>query len=215
MNKRIKQAMMARRRRSDGTFMTDYTEPYARSGSFGVNPDGTTYPIYPNMIKRDSRGRFTSRHQSGFPGVPPIYRGQPMNKIGFAVPNEITPYDGNEFESRYSETTPGHAESWSDQPMRQETALQWTKEMENADGTTGPHWGMEQARQIMDQYKIHCDEVEFFVTLNMMYSDYCKVAKKFNVSTTEFYACLAKAFLEDKDAGPGKLNRYYEYIVEK
>ena len=29
----------------------------------------------------------------------------------------------------------------------------------------------------------------------------------------DFYACMAKAFLDDKDAGPDKIGRYFEYVV--
>ena len=50
--------------------------------------------------------------------------------------------------------------------------------------------------------------------MNMIYSDYCVVAEKLGTSTAEFYAGMAKAFLDDKDAQPDKLGRYYEYIVE-
>lgn len=231
MNRRIKQAMMAqRRRRSDGTYMEEpmYMEPWARSGSFGVNPDGTEYPIYPNTMemarKRDSRGRFTSRYD-GFPGkVEPVYRDTPKNRIGFSAPTEVDPkrygtradmHHMDESAYRTSEKHMGYADSSMEEPMSKEAAMEWTKSMKNADGTSGPHWTMEQTEQIREQQKIQCDKAEFFATINMMYSDYCKVAKKFNVSTMEFYAAMAKAFLDDKDAEPGKLMRYYDYIVEK
>ncbi len=56
---------------------------------------------------------------------------------------------------------------------------------------------------------------EFFVAMNMMYSDYCKVFRKFGVGDkVDFYACMAKAFLDDKDAHTDKLARYYEYVVK-
>lgn len=74
---------------------------------------------------------------------------------------------------------------------------------------------MEQAKGLKDRLNLELDPVEFFAALNMMYSDYCEAAKKFGVDNAEFYACLAKAFLKDKDAYPDKLGRYYEYIVEK
>ena len=49
--------------------------------------------------------------------------------------------------------------------------------------------------------------------MNMMYSDYCKTAEKMGVNNAAFYAGLSKAFLEDQDAQPDKLARYYEYIA--
>lgn len=51
--------------------------------------------------------------------------------------------------------------------------------------------------------------------MNMMYSDYCEVARHYGVDIPEFYGSLAKAFLLDKDGPkPGKkLAEYYEHIV--
>ena len=95
-----------------------------------------------------------------------------------------------------------------------DTAKEWTKKMKNADGTQGPHWTLEQSKQIMAQRKIGLDPVQFWVTLNMVYSDYSPVAKKHGLGgSLEFYTDMAKAFLTDKDAKPEKLARYYDAIV--
>ena len=51
--------------------------------------------------------------------------------------------------------------------------------------------------------------------MNMLASDYYKVAEKFSVLEDDFFFCMAKAFLEDKDAVPNKVGAYYEYIVKK
>lgn len=99
--------------------------------------------------------------------------------------------------------------------MSKKEAEDWVDEMANADGTKGPHWSMEQSKALKERLDLDLDSVEFYVALNMMYSDYCEAAKKFGVDSAEFYACLAKCFLKDKDAVPDKLERYYEYIVEK
>lgn len=85
--------------------------------------------------------------------------------------------------------------------------------MQNEDGTQGPHWTMELTKQVQAQQSIECDPIEFFLAMNMMYSDYVKVAKKLGVNNVDFYSCMAKAFLDDKDAGPDKLERYFEYVV--
>lgn len=96
-----------------------------------------------------------------------------------------------------------------------DTAQAWTKKMKNEDGTQGPHWTLEQAKQIMAQRKIGLDPVQFWVTLNMIYSDFSPVAKKHGLGgSLEFYTDMAKAFLTDKDAKPDKISRYYEYIVQ-
>ena len=96
-----------------------------------------------------------------------------------------------------------------------DTAQAWTKKMKNEDGTQGPHWTLEQAKQIMAQRKIGLDPVQFWVTLNMIYSDFSPVAKKHGLGgSLELNTAMAKALLPDKDAKPDKLSRYYEYIVQ-
>ena len=52
--------------------------------------------------------------------------------------------------------------------------------------------------------------------MNMMYSDYCAVARKYGVDNADFYADMAKAFLFDPDGGAPakKVEAYYRYIVE-
>lgn len=93
-------------------------------------------------------------------------------------------------------------------------AQKWAAHMKNEDGTSGPHWTQEKAKEIMEQHNMHCDPLEFWVALNAMYSDYFKVAKKNNVNTVDFYVDMAEAFLDDEDAMPGKPARYYEYVVK-
>ena len=101
----------------------------------------------------------------------------------------------------------------------EDDAKEWTARMENTDGSTGPHWTMEQTTAIADSMGIPEHEIPHWawgVTMNMMYSDYYHVAVEFGLNRPEFYAALAKAFLLDKD-GPGperKLMEYYEHIVK-
>ena len=98
-------------------------------------------------------------------------------------------------------------------------AKEWTANMQNADGSTGPHWTMEQTTAVAESMGIQPNEIPRWawgVTLNMMYSDYYPVAVEFGLNRPEFYAALAKAFLLDKD-GPGperKLMEYYEHIAK-
>lgn len=95
-----------------------------------------------------------------------------------------------------------------------ETAKEWTKHMQNEDGTSGPHWTLEQAKQIMAQRNISLNPAEFYAALNMIYSDFSPVAKKHGLGgSLDFYVDMAKSFLNDKDAKPNKLLNYYKYIV--
>ena len=97
----------------------------------------------------------------------------------------------------------------------------WKQMMENEDGTRGPHYDMQQIVDIAEKHGIKFDEFdekEFCIAVNMMYSDYCKVAKKYVAPDKElaFFADLAKAFLEDED-GPEaseKLALYFHCIVD-
>ena len=100
----------------------------------------------------------------------------------------------------------------------EDDAKEWTARMKNADGSTGPHWTMEQTTAVAESMGIQAPVVPRWawgVTMNMMYSDYYQVAVEFGLNRPEFYAALAKAFLIDKD-GPGpeqKLMAYYEHIA--
>lgn len=113
-----------------------------------------------------------------------------------------------------SEIDSGYSSSSGAEPFTRQTADEWMSGIKNADGTTGQHWTYDQSKQIMDQRKINRDPAQFYAALNAVYSDFSGVAKKHNVSTIEFFADLAKAWLDDKDAVPDKLAAYYEYVVK-
>lgn len=119
----------------------------------------------------------------------------------------------DEMAYRQGMASAGYSRGGEVMPMDRQRAEQWASGMQNADGSTGPHWSLEQTEQVRTQQNIDCDPVKFWVAMNMMYSDYCKVAEKLGVNNAVFYASMAKAFLDDKDAQPEKLARYYEYIV--
>lgn len=98
--------------------------------------------------------------------------------------------------------------------LDQMSAEQWARNMEKEDGSKGPKWTKEQVKPYMAQVGYHGPEYKFWVIMNAMYSDYCKVAKKYGMDRPEYYADLAKAWLEDKDANPEKAGLYYKYIVK-
>ena len=101
----------------------------------------------------------------------------------------------------------------------EDDAKEWTARMENTDGSTGPHWTMEQTTAVAESMGIQAPVVPRWAwgaAMNMMYSDYFPVAVEFGLNRPEFYAALAKAFLLDKD-GPGperKMMEYYEHIAK-
>lgn len=191
--------------------------------------------------RRDSRGRFRSErdmnmgddgdmnahYPAPYPLIPPIYEVQDnyprMNKIGFyssgEMDQEYQTYanspKSNEMEHRTSQTMMGHGKSTGDMRMTKEMADEWMNGLQNEDGTRGPHWKIEQVKQVMAQKGISMDPVQFFVILNAIYSDYYKVLKKHGVGDKlDVYVDLACAWLNDKDAVPEKAAAYYEHVVK-
>ena len=178
-------------------------------------------------------------HHPMTPYVPPIYQYRdyqtreeyrPMNKIGFFVDGEMehlprelgqeyrmsAGYDGRAEMSRRQ----GDGYDMGRQPrvmpvFNRQMAEDWAARMENADGTRGPHFTLEKTKEIMRQYNVDCDPMEFWAVINSLYSDYDPALKKNNASNLELYACLAKAWIEDKDAVPNKAAAYYTYVVQR
>lgn len=186
--------------------------------------------------RRDSRGRYarSAYDEDDRPEsrnnvtqfVPPVYerstRG--MNPIGFVTdgPHEVEHNYRND--ARYyprseMEGSPGHMSHGGASAQTEELdmamAEEWMRSLQNEDGTRGAHWTMDQAKQVLNQRKINCDPLEFWVALNVMYSDYAPVFKKHGVGErVDIYADMAKAFLDDKDAAPDKLAAYYQHVVK-
>lgn len=106
----------------------------------------------------------------------------------------------------------GHDEA---EGFTKDDAKAWTAKMENEDGTVGEHWTMEQTGQVAAIAGAHYEPWIWYAALNMMYSDYYAVAAKYGLDRPEFYADLAKAFLDDKDAGgpEEKMAGYYHGVV--
>lgn len=150
---------------------------------------------------------------------------RPMKQIGFAAQPSM-------HDKEYKQTIPnprmnedekmeyfmmmGHAKGDGKVKLTKEVADEWMMGLQNEDGTKGPHWTFDQVKQVMAQKGIQADPIEFYVSLNAMYSDYCKVFRKYGVGEKlDFYIDMAKAFIEDKDAEKGKVASYYENIVKK
>lgn len=145
----------------------------------------------------------------------------PTGRTGFSLSGEIgrapeimdRKHQGLSLQnSMTSRTSGGSGEEYI--PLSRSMAVEWTRDMKNSDGTHGPHWNMEQVQQVMEQREIDCDPVKFFAVLNAVYSDYSAVAKKHGVNKMDFYADLAKAWLEDDDAVEDKAGKYFRYIVK-
>lgn len=109
-----------------------------------------------------------------------------------------------------------HNEDQGEQ-LTKEIAERWVAGMKGADGSKGGRWKYNEIRQFAQNFGITGEHkvIEFFAIINAMASDYGKVAKKFGVDKVDFYAELAKAWMDDEDAVPGKAMAYYDCIVRK
>lgn len=172
---------------------------------------------------RDSRGREhydngryapmddMRRTPMGYAGdvwTPPYYDDDKV--IGFDRSNAARSTDKHTTQA----ATMTRAVTTGSDGMTAQIAEEWASKMQNEDGTTGPHWSMDQVKTVMQQRGIDCDLPEFYAALNMIYSDYVNVAKKLGISNIDFYVGMAQAFLDDKDAGKDKLLRYYRNVVK-
>lgn len=105
--------------------------------------------------------------------------------------------------------------------LTKEDIHRWKQKLQNADGTRGEHFDMQQIMHVAEKLGVKMngfDEKDLCIVVNMLYSDYCKVIKKYVPAEKELpaYVEMAKAFLEDAD-GPKpaeKLALYYYCIAD-
>lgn len=89
-----------------------------------------------------------------------------------------------------------------------EHARKAVSKMENEDGSRGQHWSVEETSALANQYGIRFDskfnKYDWYVALNMVYSDYYKVIVNMTGSNnSKYFVELAKAWLSDKDIDEG------------
>jgi hypothetical protein len=79
--------------------------------------------------------------------------------------------------------------------FNEEHARKAVNKMENEDGTRGQHWSLEETTALANQYGIRLDEkinkYDWYVALNMVYSDYYRVIV--NICTIKYrrsYTCI-------------------------
>lgn len=100
----------------------------------------------------------------------------------------------------------------------EEKARKAVSKMENEDGSVGPHWSIEETSALANQHSVRLDErfnkYDWYVALNMIYSDYYQVIVSLtNSNNTKHFVEFAKAWLNDKDIDEGKMWYYYVYVM--
>ena len=69
-------------------------------------------------------------------------------------------------EDSFSDSSSSKIASMPETTFSTDIAKMWTKNMENSDGTKGPHWSLDQAKQMMAQRKLSLNTAEFWAALN-------------------------------------------------
>ena len=78
------------------------------------------------------------------------------------------------------------------------------KKMKNKDGTEGEHWTYEQTTDVLEKKGYDRSPAEWYVALNMVYSDY--YTQSFS---TDIYVQMACDFLDDLDGAKNKMKKYW------
>ena len=74
----------------------------------------------------------------------------------------------------------------------------------------GQYWSYTQVMDLVRSKGVTGDCVNWYLVMNMVYNDYCATAKHFGLhNDVEFFYHLAKDFIEDPDAKPMKVEKYF------
>lgn len=91
----------------------------------------------------------------------------------------------------------------------EEDAREWAKHM-----NPPARWTMDQTTAVMNQQGYNHRPCEFWVVMNMLFSDYGKTMIKYGADKPEIWAALAHDFINDGDAEDDKVSRYWRDIVK-
>lgn len=74
----------------------------------------------------------------------------------------------------------------------------------------GQNWSLKQVREYLATKGITEDCTYYYLVMNMAYNDYYSTAAMFGLqSDPEFFYSIAKDFIEDADAKPFKVEKYF------
>lgn len=208
---------MRRRRDSDGRYMEG--EPSARYMPW-PEPHIPPYLDRPGM--NDMRRSEEDRRMEDEPS-----RMRDKNIVSirdYQDKRRIIGFGANNM--RHGERNGGHMTEGGSQWMgsgheklTREKAEKWVRSMHSDDPKShGEMWTYEDAKKLAEERGLPAEGqemIDYYVALNMVYNDYCKVAKEHGVDTEDYYADLAHAWLYDRDGKPPaeKLMAYKKYVV--
>ena len=74
----------------------------------------------------------------------------------------------------------------------------------------GQYWSYPQVYDLVKSKGVTGEWVNWYLVMNMVYNDFCATAKYFGLQNdVEFFYHLAKDFIEDPDAKPMKVEKYF------
>lgn len=74
----------------------------------------------------------------------------------------------------------------------------------------GQYWSYSQVCDLVKAKGVTGNWTNWYLVMNMVYNDYCDTAKHFGLhNDVEFFYHLAKDFIEDPDAKPMKVEKYF------
>jgi hypothetical protein len=101
--------------------------------------------------------------------------------------------------------------------ITKDIAEEWVHSMLAHDTADGQKWTMENTTEYGNKVNIdwtRYSKVDFYIVMNMMYSDYYRTAKTINMASDNmFFANLSKDWLCDSDVSEDKLYKYYFDVV--
>lgn len=198
-----------------GPYVPPYSRPYPRYS--GEEPDDEPEMMADNITPIDAYRRI---------GFGEARRGQPRWQNGRFKPRGASMHYGGEEEDEPHQMRFGGVVGVSQEgsgknaKLTKAQAEEWVEGMEN-DNEQHPKGGIfswEMAKDWAQKVGIQPvgqRMIDFYAAMNAMYSDYSSVAAKYKVDAPEFYAHMAKAFIDDPDAIKNKTAMYYKCIVEK
>lgn len=209
---------MRRRRDSRGRYMEDeggnrmaYEGNQGRyEASYRPWPEPHIPPYLDEPEMNDSPSRMRDRN------IVNIRDYQDKRKIGFG---ENRMHHGEGKGGQKMEMGRAYGMSGGHEKLTREKAEKWVKSMYGDDPKTrGEMWSYQDAKKLAEERGLPTEGqemIDFYVVLNMCYTDYCKVAKEHGVDTEDYYADLAEAWLYDRDAKPPteKLMAYHKYVI--
>lgn len=97
--------------------------------------------------------------------------------------------------------------------LNAETARRYVAGMKDADGhNVGETWSYQTIRDVLAERGIDEELLEMYIVMNMIKADFGRAMSRNGVNNVGLVIEMARDWLHDPDAKPGKLKRYMKYI---